>query len=149
MSNAAQFTYEAFGPVGALKAKVECLAITSASTIFDLSTRTNIYADLCAGRLCLADADGADVYYVFSSENSGTVDNTNTTAANATQCARFPTGALCDFRPPVLTQAEVNSSGGTLTNTGMAKYLIAKTASGTATLRLTIVAEAQNKRTGG
>lgn len=139
---------EAYGPLGALKSKVECLAITSASAIFDLSTRTNIYADLTAGRLCLADADGADVYYVFSSENSGTVDNTNTTAANATQCVRIPTGALVEFRPPKLTQQEVNSSAGALVTTGMCKYLIAKTASGTATLRLAIVSESLNHSQG-
>lgn len=138
---------EAYGPVGVQKSKVECLPITSASTIFDLSTRTNIYTALTEGRLCLADADGADVYYVFSSENSGTVDNTNTTAANATQCPRIPTGALVEFRPPIITQADANSSGGTITNVGMCKYLIAKTASGTATLRLAIVSATPSKYT--
>lgn len=140
---------ESYSPTGARVGKVECLAITSTSAVFDLSARTNIYSDLQAGRLCLADADGADVYYFFNSENGGTVDNTNTTAANATQCARIPTGALVEFRPPYYSLEEVNGSAGAITNQGMAKYLVAKTASGTAILRLSIVSEKESKRKGG
>lgn len=141
---------EAWSPVGARVGKVEAIPITATSTVFDLSARTNIYADLQAGRLCLADADGADVYYFFSSENSGTADPANVTAANATQCARIPTGALVEFRPPYYSQAEINAPSSGLTNIGMARYLVARTATGsTATLRLHIASEAPSKKYGG
>lgn len=136
---------QAFDPRGGLKAHVECIAVTSTSAIIDLSARTNIYADLSAGLLCLADADGADVYYLFSSENSGTVDNTNTTAANATQCVRIPQDTTVPFRPPFMTQADVNGSAGAITNVGMCKYLIVKTAAAPATLRLTIISNQPSK----
>lgn len=141
---------EAWSPVGARARKCEAIPITSASTVFDLSLRTNIYADLQAGRLVLADADGADVYYFFSSEAAAdTADPANTTAGNATQCARIPTGLLVEFRPPYFSQSEINSSSGGLTNVGMARYLVARTSAGTATLRLSLAGESPDKKRGG
>jgi hypothetical protein len=136
------------GPVGARLGKVEAIAVTSVSAIIDLSLRTNIYADLQAGRMVLADADGAPVYYAFTSEATGTIDNTSTTAGSATACARIsdvlPPQRL---RPPILTQQEVNSSAGAFTNTGACRYLIVKTASTGATLRLSVCSEDPAKRT--
>lgn len=139
---------QAWSPVGARIRKIEAIAVTASSVVVDLSLRTNIYQDLLDGQLCLADADGNDIYYAFSSEAAAdTIDNTNTTAANATQCARIPAGALVEFRPPYISQKEVNSSAGALTNLAMCKYLLVKCAAGlTATLRLSIVSEAPNKK---
>lgn len=133
---------EAFAPLGAALSKVEAIPVTTSSVIIDLSTRTNIYADLQAGRLMLADADGADVYFAFNSENSGSIDQTNTTAANATQCARVPAGALVPMRPPYHNQQEANQGG---LSVGMYRYLLVR-ANIACTLRLSIVSEAPNKR---
>lgn len=143
-----EYSYEWWGPVGARIGKVEAIAVTAVSAVIDLSLRTNIYAELQAGRMVMADADGGDVYYAFSSEPVATIDNTSTVAGSATACARI--AALLPpqrMRPPILTQSEVNSSAGALTNTGMCRYLVVKTAAGTATLRLHICSEAPNKRT--
>lgn len=141
---------EAWSPVGARLGKVECIAVTASSVVHDLSTRTNIWTELQNGRLVLADADGADVYYAFNAENAGSIDNTNTTAANQTQCARIPSGALVEFRPPYYSQAEINAPSSGLTNTGMSRYLIVKCAAGlTATLRLSVASEAPSKKLGG
>jgi hypothetical protein len=140
---------EAYGPVGARREKIECIAVSDAAAVIDLATRTNIYGDLQLGRLCMADADGNDVYYAFTSESTGAIDDTATTAGGATQCARIPTGVPRELRPPMQTQAEVNGSAGAITATGMCRYLAVKCASGkSATLRLSIVTEPANKRLG-
>lgn len=134
---------EAFSPRGARLSKIEAIAVTPTSAIIDLSTRTNIYAELLAGRLMLADADGADIYYAFNSENAGTINEANTTAGNATQCARIPAGALVPMRPYYHTLAKKNASGGAITVEGACRYLLVKTATGgvNATLRLSICSE--------
>jgi|SRR5882672_1376252 len=131
---------EAFSPRGARLSKIEAIAVTTTSAIIDLSTRTNIWADLQAGRMMLADADGADVYFAFNSENSGTIDQTAVTAGGATQCARIPAGALVPMRPYYHTLAKKNASGGTITSEGICRYLLVK-APIVCTLRLSICSE--------
>lgn len=135
---------EAFNPLGCALGKVEAIPVTTSSVIIDLSTRTNIYADLQAGRLMLADADGADVYYAFNSENSGSIDQTNTTAANQTQCGRIPAGMLVPMRVPYHNQQEANQ--GSLT-VGMYRYLLVR-ANVACTLRLYVCSETPSKRGG-
>jgi hypothetical protein len=138
---------EAFGPLAPLRGKVEAIAVTATAQVLDLSTCTNIYADLQAGRLCMADADGNDIYFAFLSEATGAIDDTNTTRGAAEQCARLPTGCLVTFRPPIHTLKEQNSSGGAITSVGMCRYIALKCAAGkSATLRLLIVSEAPHKR---
>lgn len=134
------YTNEAFSPRGARLGKIEAIAVTTSSAIIDLSARTNIWADLQAGRLLLADADGADVYYAFNSENSGTIDQTNTTAGNQTQCARIPAGALVPLRPYYHTLAKKNASLGAITVEGICRYLLVR-APIACTLRLSICSE--------
>jgi hypothetical protein len=143
LSKAAQ---EGLEPVGARLGDIEAIAVTTSSVIIDLSTRTNIYAEIDAGRLLMAQSSGVDVFYAFHSENSGSIDETNTTAGNQTQCDMIPAGARIPMRPPYLSQRDINSSGGTLTNTGKCRYLLVKAPVAT-TLRLSLASEDQNKRT--
>lgn len=139
---------EAFNPLGARLGLIADIAVTATSAVIDLSTWPAFYAQLQAGRLMLADADGADVYYAFNSENSGTIAIAGATAAGpglATQCARVPAGALVPMRPPYHDQKDVNSSAGAITSAGICRYLLV-IASVPCTLRLDIVSETTSKR---
>lgn len=131
---------------GAQLGKIEAIPVTATSVEHDLATRTNIYADLQAGRLLMVVADTNDVFYAFSSESGGTVDNTSTTAASTTACGRFVKDEPTPVIPPMVSQQQVNSSAGALTNTGLCRYLLVKTASATATLRLWVATEPPHRR---
>lgn len=139
-----QAVEEGLTPIGAVLKGVEAIAVTTSSVIIDLSTRTNIWNAMLHGHLITADADGADVYYAFNDANSGSIDQTNTTAANATQCARFPTGALVPFRAAKFQQQDVNGAQGDFgqrTNVGRCQYLIVR-AGIACTLRLYVSSQA-------
>lgn len=143
LSKAAQ---EGLEPVGARLKDIEALAVTTSSVIIDLSTRAAIWAELQAGRLMMVQSSGVDVFYAFHSENSGSIDETNTTAGNATQCDMVPAGARLPMRPPYVTQKEVNSSAGATTNLGLCQFLIVKGPVATI-LRLSLASEDQLKKT--
>ena len=98
--------------------RIGAIAITSTSTVFDLST---YITTITAGHYLSFIADGADVYVAFNDANSGTVDNTVTTAGAVTVCYLLKDGVEKNFRL-----------------IGDHKYLVAKTASGTATLRVAV-----------
>lgn len=136
------YQQEAFAPIGARLGKITVLPVDNGAggDRFDISA-TEIWNDLIAGRLILADADGADIYYAWNSENSGTVDETATTGA-ATQCGRVPAGALVPFRPFFHSIKSKNSSGGTVTSEGICKYLIVKCTVASAKLRLYVCSQA-------
>lgn len=133
---------EAFNPLGALQNKIAVVAVTTSSNPNDMSG-TNIWADVQAGRLLLADADGADVYYFWTSESAKTVDETATSGAN--QAMRIPAGALVPMRPPYITIGEKNSSAGAITNDGVCKFLVVK-APIACKLRLAVVSETPSHR---
>lgn len=130
--------------VGAQLGKIEAIAVTNSSVAIDLSARTNIYADLQAGRVLVACPD-AVVWYAFSSESGGTIDNTSTAAHSATACAALEANVNTPLLVPMVDQQEVNSSAGALTVTGMCRYLIVKTAT-SAILRLWVATETPRKR---
>lgn|SRR5262249_46788883 len=135
---------EGLCPIGATLKGVEAIAVTTSSVIIDLSTRTNIWTAMQRGHLITADADGADVYYAFNDANSGSIDQTNTTAGNATQCGRIPAGALPPMRAAVFGPKDINGTGGDMgqrTNPGRCQYLIVR-AGIPCTLRLYVSSQA-------
>lgn len=140
ISRAAQ---EGLEPVGARLKQIEAVAVTTSSVIIDLSTRTNIWTALQSGRLLMMQSSGTDVFYAFNTENSGSIDDTNTTAGNATQCDMVPAGARLPVRPPYIPQIQINQSAGTITNLGLCRYLIVKAPIATV-LRLSLASEDPN-----
>jgi hypothetical protein len=85
---------------GAVPARNRCAAIplTTASTVFDLTTYLS--PGVLLGHFITFQADGGDAYLVFNNANSGTVDETITTAGNATVCWKIPSGTSQDFAIP-------------------------------------------------
>ena len=127
-----QLDLEAVNPIAAQLGKIRAVAVTTTSTRHNLAvTGTEVWADVILGRMLRMYADGNDVYYAFNSADAGTVDETNTTAANATQCACIPAGDFRDVRPPYIK------------GTGLCSWLIVKVAASTAAavLRLEISSE--------
>lgn len=139
-------TLEGLNPVGARLKQIEAIPVTTASVIIDLSLRTNIWSALIAGRLVMVQAQ-ADVYYAFNSENGGSIDQTNVTAGNATQCALIPAGACLPFRPPYASQQDINSSAGAITLLGMCRFLLVR-GDVASTLRLYLGSEKNSQRVG-
>lgn len=98
------------------------LPITATSTVFDLNTYLTAWR---RGHFLTLHAETADVFVAFHKANSGTIDPTVTTAKAVTLCQRIPSGTDRTFRLPA-----VDSPSDTAY-----QYLIARTSSGTATLR--------------
>lgn len=135
---------EGFCPVFAVLRGCEAIAVTTSSVVIDLSARTNIWTAMLRGHLITADADGADIYYAFTDANSGSIDQTNTTAGNATQCARIPAGALVPGRTVKFGLQDVNGTAGDFgqrTNAGRCQFLIVR-AGVASTLRLYVSSQA-------
>jgi hypothetical protein len=140
-----QATWEFLNPIGARLGKVNAIPVTTASVVIDLSTYTNIWAALIAGRAVLVKAT-ADVYYAFNSENGGTIDQTASgTGSQATHCDVIPAGSCLPLKPPYVTQADVNGSAGAITNVGMCRYLLVKGDVATI-LRVQVVSERPSTR---
>lgn len=139
-----QSTYEGLNPVGPRLGKIEAIPVTTASVIIDLQARTNIWSALQGGRLVLMGAQ-ADVYFAHNSENGGSIDQTSTAAGSATACAVITAGSILPLRPPYVTQADVNSSGGTITNVGMCRYLLVR-GDVASTLRVWVASEKPSTR---
>lgn len=136
---------EGLEPVGARLRQIEAIAVTTSSVIIDLSTRTNLYAAAQSGRLLIFQSSGADIFYAFTSENSGSIDETNTTAGNATQCDMIPAGARIPIRPPYTPQYLINGSAGAIITAGMCRYLIVKGLVAT-TLRVSLASQDRKDR---
>ena len=98
------------------------LPITATSTVFDLNTYLTAWRK---GHFLTLHADGNDVYLAFHKANSGTVDPTITTAKAVTLCQKIPSGQDRTFRLPPVDSP----------NDTPYQYIVARTSSGTATLR--------------
>lgn len=102
-----QAEYEAASMVGARLGGTRALAVTTASQNVDLATLTEFTTQgttgylIKQGRMLRLRADGADVYFAFGIDGSGSIDETNTTASTATQCDYIPAGQYVDVRPPM------------------------------------------------
>lgn len=143
-----QDVQEGLRPIGARLAKVEAIPVTTSSVIIDLQARTNIWNastdSASQGRLLMLQTS-ADVYYAFNSENSGSIDQTNTTPGNATQCDMIPAGARVPIRVPYTSQAQVNANASGITNLGMCRYLLVR-GDIASTLRISLASEASSKK---
>lgn len=122
-----QLDLEAVNPIAAQLGKIRAIPVTTSSVIFDLSASTEVWTDVQGGRMLRLRADGNDVYYAFNFTNTGTIDETNTTQGNATQCAVIPAGDYEDVRVP-----RVEGPAG-----GLCQYLLVKGAAA-CTLRLSV-----------
>jgi len=127
---AQELEHEALDVRGPKLAKSHVLAVTSSSASTDMSASAAIGTDLSAGRMLRLHADGGDVYYAWSTDGTGTIDDT-ATGAGATVCGVIPAGQFRDERPPFDVTA-------TITIGRIWPFLYYKTASGTAKLRVTI-----------
>lgn len=140
-------TWSSLNPIGARLGKTAAVAVTTGSVVKDLQSLTNIWTALTKGQLVMVQTQ-ADVYYAFNSENGGTIDQTAADATNPSQqCALIPAGACLPFRPPYVSQTEINQSGGALTNLGMCRYLLVR-GDAASTMRLYIASEKPSDRVG-
>jgi hypothetical protein len=110
-----QLDLEAVNPIGPLLGQIRAIAVTTSSARFDLSA----LAEFGTGgdemaRVFRFTANGGDVYIAFNTSNAGSIDETNTTAGNATQCDVIPDGQFRDFRMPYVN------------GTGLATWLLVK-----------------------
>lgn len=145
-----QNIYEAMTPIGALLKGTRAIAVTTASQNFDLSAISEFKGAAAApipaydemASIFRLRADGGDVYYAFYFDNSGTIDDTNTTQGNATQCDVIPAGQFIDVRIPWTRRLTTDGNG------KLCSFLYFKTKTGTATLRVSVCSEPQNKRFG-
>lgn len=108
-----------------VRARIAALPITAASTAFAWAT---YFTAPTQGSFYSLVADGGDVYFAFSDSGSDAIDQTITTARTATLCQKLVSGTRWDGRLP---------DGCT--------HIIAKTASGTATLRVSLSSHAPTK----
>lgn len=99
------------------------IAVTTTSTVQDLSGISAIGR----GHFITLQADGGDVYIAFNKVNGGTIDNTATGVGTGI-CQRIPSGQDRTYRLP-----NVDSPNDTAY-----QYLLHKTSTGTATLRISI-----------
>lgn len=121
-----QATWENLNPIGPRLGKVAGIPVTTSSVIIDLSTYTQVWAALNGGRGVMMIAT-ADVYYAFNSENSGSIDQTvSGPGSAATTPSVIPAGAARPLKPPYTTQADINSSGGAITNIGQCRYMLVR-----------------------
>ena len=90
---------EELTPIAARLGKIRALPVTTSSVPFDLTTSTEIIADVNDGRFIRMQADGCDVYYAFS-DVTGAIDKTITAQANTLQCDVIPSGQYRDVRIP-------------------------------------------------
>ena len=113
--------------------RIACIAVTSTSAATDLSADATAGKEFINGQMIRLYADGADVYFAFSTENASTIDDT-ATGASAGKCGCIPAGTSQDFCCAWLNGAQC-------------KYLYTKTKTGlTATLRITTSSSSfQNK----
>jgi hypothetical protein len=110
------------------KARIGALPITATSTRFDLSTYLTAWDD---GHFLVLLADGADVYLAFNNADSGTVDPAVTTAGAATVAYCLKNGVEKHLRIP-----------------NDYKWLVARTSSGTTTLRVAIASLGPSQNAG-
>lgn len=81
------------------KGRIACIPVTTSSVSQDLSTYFPGTWD--QGHFFSMLADGGDIYFFFSpNAASDTVDETATTAAGASVCAKLPNGSRWDGRLP-------------------------------------------------
>jgi hypothetical protein len=132
-----QLDLEAVNPIAPLLGKIRAFAVTTSSARFDISACTEFSSDDLA-RVFRFEANGGDVYWAINNSNAGTVDETNTTASNATQCAVIPNGTFKDVRLPWV------KIGGSAT-AGLATWLIIK-GSAACTLRVSLSSENTSQR---
>ena len=97
---------------------IAAMAVTTTTAGTDLSLATQLGAGIKKGKFITLVADAA-VFFFFNTSDAGTVDETNTTAGNATRC----------FLLPANTPLRV------LVPSGGYHFIRYKTATGTATLR--------------
>lgn len=126
-----QIALEALKPVGPVMGKIRAIAVTSTTANTDLSAISEFTGK--AARIFRLQADGADIYYGWYNVAGQTLDDTNTTQANATQAALIPAG---QFRDECIPYIYAGPSGVSLYS-----FLHYKTASGTGKLRITVVSE--------
>ena len=134
-----QLDLEAVNPIAPLMGKIRAIAVTTSSARHNLAA----LAEFGTGgddmaRVFRLEADGADVYFFFNNADAGTVDQTNTTAGNANQCAVIPMGQFRDVRMPWV-------KAGAGATTGIATWLVVK-GSAACTLRITLSSEDPTKR---
>lgn len=91
---------ESLTPIGAQLGKVRAISVTTSSARHNLAALTELSAAVDRGAILRLRADGDDVYYAFNTADSGSIDETNTTASNATQCDMIPAGDFIDVRCP-------------------------------------------------
>lgn len=145
-----QTMYEAMTPVGALLKGTRAIAVTTASANVDLSTISE-FKGAASGAIPAYDemasifrlrADGGDVYYAFYFDGTGTIDDTNTTQGNVTQCDVIPAGQFIDVRIPWTRRLTSDGNG------KLCSFLYYKSKVGTPTLRISVASEPPNKRMG-
>lgn len=75
--------------------RIGVVAIGTGSAVFDLSTYLTA---ISRGHYLTLQADGGDVYFAMNNVNGGTVDESNTTAGNATVCWKIPNGTVQHYQ---------------------------------------------------
>lgn len=116
---------EAYDVVGPILTRTACIAVTSTSAAVDLSADAQIGPSFAGGQFIRLYADGADVYYGFSFDNTTVtaIDDT-ATGVTAGKCQCLAAGTWIDVCMPWLAGQPC-------------KYLYTKTKTGlTATLRI-------------
>lgn len=128
---------EELTPVAARKGKIRVVVVTTSSVAFDLTLATEIIGDINDGRFMRLQADPAgDVYYAFDVV-TGTIDKTNSTIANATQCDCIPAGQYRDVKIPYVP--------GLGSGTGLCSWLMVQ-GSAAGFLRISPSSESQKQR---
>jgi hypothetical protein len=136
-----QLDLEAVNPIAPLLGKIRAIAVTTSSARFDIAAMTEFGSggdDLA--RVFRFEATGGDVYIAFNTSNAGSIDETNTTASNATQCAVVRDGTFKDYRLPY-----VRLGGGV--PAGLATWILVK-GSVACTLRVSLSSEDPVQRMG-
>lgn len=97
--------------------------VSTTSVANDLSTYLTKYKN---GHMLTVHADGGDIYYSFGVANTDSIDTTARGAGGVTVCQKIPSGQDRSwFTPP----------GSSVPNGNPYRYLILRTASGTAVAR--------------
>lgn len=123
-----QLDLEAVNPIGPMLGKIRAVAVTTSSARHDLAALAEFGTGNELSRVLRLEANGGDVYYAFNTSDAGTVDEANTTAGNATQCAVIPDGQFRDIRVPYVR------------GTGLASWLLVK-GSAACVLRVSLSSE--------
>ncbi len=134
-----QIELEALKPVGPVIGKIRAIAVTSTQGNTDLTSISEFGTGTDAARIFRLRADGNNIYFGFSNSSGATIDDTNTTQANATQCDVIPAGQFVDVCLPY----KYNGTSAVC----LYSFLYYKTATGlTATLRISVVSEDPGNR---